>query len=71
MAPIIVFLERLELRPSNFLTSSFYLLVVRKNINMLFWSSLVAMATILLRVLFTKIIKLQNYAIFILICISS
>ena len=63
--------ERLELWPSNFLTFSFCLLVLRKIEICYFWTSLVAIATITLKLLLNKIIKLQNYAIFILICISS
>ena len=53
--------EQLELRLSDF---QFLPLGCQKNVNLLFWTLLVTMATILLRVLLTKIIKITNVCSF-------
>ena len=63
--------ERLELRASNFLTFSFYLLAVRKHINMLFLDFTCYHGNHFVESTLTKIIKITKLCNFFLICISS
>ena len=57
-------LEGLELRASNFLTFSFYLLAIRKNINMLFLDFTCYHGNHSVESALTKIIKITKLSIF-------